>query len=688
MSGFIRRFTEFPPNDVITAIEGINIVDLPPPSAVGGVSTNTVALVGEFADMTFATSVSSAGVVATSPQPQEIISGQDLLNKLGGFDETIGQFGGDCGNGYVELRNKSFGRLIVVPINLASASGIRAWRQLPTNKSATDPTPIYPIAAAAAAAGTILKATAATADRMKLAQPVAFSNEEAYKTAADGAVTAAGAAATGEITSATGAFTTINRYDGKVGVEVGDILVVGVIGAAGAQGANATTYRVTAINSATSLQVQLLNGTNFTWTTGVSLAYRLHPGRAADSYGSGTGSALSAQGSHTVRVRPITDGAGTGSAAADGTWATSTAVDPLVPAATPTATTWEPLSGLAGQVGPTTAVAYTAAIQGPNAVNAAGIDALYASAIDSLLFDNVPASEVAHVWSARKSDTIRTKLRSHILLASENGVGRTASLSPELDITKLTALTTVTGDVAPGVGVNRDERVIYDWPPMVTFVPEAVGKYIRRADGTITTDGMVDTGCDGWMSSILGNLAPERNPGEHSGVTKKCLAPVLGYAKNVPDLDINAWKLLRLRGIAGIRMDKTVGAVFQSGITSSLLGGQKNINRRKMCDYIQDSIAQALKPFSKLPMSEQFKDGVLGQVDDFLTLLLSPDNPPAQRISGYLLDSKSGNTPQLEAKGIYVLVIKVRTLATADFIVLQFEVGEGVVVSNEVSSAA
>jgi hypothetical protein len=61
--------------------------------------------------------------------------------------------------------------------------------------------------------------------------------------------------------------------------------------------------------------------------------------------------------------------------------------------------------------------------------------------------------------------------------------------------------------------------------------------------------------------------------------------------------------------------------------------------------------------------------------------LESANNPPAQRILGYLLDDESGNTPDLEAKGIWVLIGKVRTLATADFIVLQIEAGEGVKVT-------
>lgn len=683
MSGFVRRFTNFPPLDVLTAIEGINIIDLPPPASIAGVNTNVVALVGEFADMSFATSVDSTGLVTTNVTPTEIVTGQDLLNKLGGFDFTLGNFGGDCGNGLVELRNKSFGRLIVAPVNLASSAGIRLWRQLPTNKSATDPTPILATAAATVPAGYTLVSGAAPVDRLNVAAATTFVGQEAFKTGIDGATTSASSAATQVFTSAGGAFTTLTRPDGLTGVQLGDVLVLGAIGGSGALGGNAATYRVTAL-TATTLTVQAMDGTNFAFATGTAQPYRVHPGAAADSFG-GTGitSALSAQGSFNVVVRPLTNGAGTGASNVDGTWATGTALAPLVAPPTPSAVSWDPLAGLAGKVGPTSAVAYTAALQATNPASNATLDAAYGVALDALLQDDVPASEVEHVWCARKSATIRALVRNHVLQASAFGVGRTTSISPSLNLTLTTQLSTITGDADPGVGANRDERVDYDWPPVKTFVPEAVGVLLRRADGSLGNDGVLDTTGDGWLAAVLGNLAPERNPGEASDVTKRVLAPVLGYATNVPKLNLQAFELLRARGICGLRMDKTVGPVFQSGVTTSADPALKNINRRKFADFVEDSMAQAFKPYAKLPLSEELKDAVMGQSDDFLGDLLSADNKARQRIDGYLLDDKSGNTPESEAKGLFVIIVKVRMTPTADFITLQFSVGNNVVVSSQ-----
>ena len=69
MSGFVRRYGFSPGVETITLIEGVVIVDLPPPGTVNGQSSGVVGMVGEFADMTYATSVDSSGAVTTKAQP-------------------------------------------------------------------------------------------------------------------------------------------------------------------------------------------------------------------------------------------------------------------------------------------------------------------------------------------------------------------------------------------------------------------------------------------------------------------------------------------------------------------------------------------------------------------------------------------------------------------------------------------
>lgn len=664
MAGFIRRYGSFPGVETITLIEGVVIVDLAPPGAINGVSTGVVGLVGEFADMTYGVAVSSTGVVTTSPRPVEVYTSKDYSDKAGAFDETIGQHGGAGGSGYVATRNKRFSRLVVVPVNLCSGAAGRVWRELPTNLSATQAQPVVPIQGGIASAGREFRSGS---NRVRLGARAIFTAIGHYKNGTDGAVTSAGAAATQTFNSATGSFLT--AFNGGP-VPKGAILVVGQIGGAGALGANALTLRVQATAvSATALVVEKLDGTNFDWTTGTALPYRIHPQTDADTGGTnGVNANLADTSGYTIPARPL-----------DATIAAATLLTPTVVPPANAAGSWDSLSGLQARSHVSTGFVYDANVQAPNAANHASIDALYVTAIDSLMADAAPSRDVNVLTTARTSTAINAKKKAHVLASSAVGVGRTTVLSPPL--TTL-SLATVLGDPAPGVGANRDERVDYSWPGAVTFVPEAVGFTLGTADGLSTTDGNLDVSGDMWLASVLSNLAPERNPGQAAPPIPELLAGILGIQRGVPTLGVGEYTNMRAQGICGLRMDRVSGPIFQSGVTTSLVSGQKNINRRRMADFIQDSVAQSIEPLSKLPLTQALKDTITGQIDAFLSQLKSVGNPPAQRIVDYEVDDVSGNTPDLEARGIFVVIGRVRTLATADFIVFQTEIGEGVKITT------
>jgi hypothetical protein len=663
MAGFIRRYGFSPGVETLTLIEGVVILDLPPPGAINGISSGTVGLVGEFSDMTYATSVDSSGVVTTNARPVEVTSGQDLLDKVGGFDATLGNFGDAGGNGFEALRNKTFTRLILQPLNLASAAACRAWRELPTNLSATQAIPVVPLLGGRVEAGRQFNTGV---QRVLLGKRVNFTALGHYKSAIDGAVTAAGApAATQTFNSAGGGFLT--AYNGGP-VPKGHLLVLGQIGGAGALGANAATYRVqTTAASATALVVEKLDGSNFDWTTGTTLPYRIHPETDADSGGANANTALTDNAGYTLPCRPL-----------DSTVAAAASLTPAVVPTAATATSWDSLSGLTLRTHPVTTLAYTAAVQAVN-VTGSGLDAEYTNGLNALLQDVSPARDVNIVFCARTNDIIRNQLKVHVLNASQVGLGRVACVSPALSVVSATA---AEADAAPGVGGTRHERVEYSWPGAKTYMPEAVNYVLKTADGLTTSDGILDTRGDGWLAAVLSNLPAELNPGQSGPPVDAVLAPILGLQRGLSNLSMGDYINMRTRGICGLRIDRTVGPVFQSGITSSLVSGEKNIARRRMADFIQDSVAQTIVPFSKKPLTQKLKDDVVGEIDEFLNTLLSPNDPAKQRIVGYTIDDKSGNTPDLEAKGIFVIIGKVRTLASADFIVFQTEIGEGVAITK------
>jgi len=872
--GFVRRFTSMPASQVLAEIEGLVIVDATPPSAVAGVSTGVVAVVGEFADMAYGVAVSSAGVVSSDPRPVEIYSGQDLVEKLGGWDSTLGEWGITCGSGWAALQGHAFSRLVAVPVNLCSSRGVRLFRDLPTNTSAADPSPVVQMQAATVEAGRQFRtgtSRAATGTRKS------FLATDAYHSGTDGATTAVTDSATGAtVTSGAGPFdfraaganqismqfnaggvqnfnitanhsirkntggiaaypwtgsfdvafesgpvqtvtgagvadvaalialintsifggrgvlngadcdltsdvggtsslVTISNVvntigncgftagtgtlapgsdvandaqvtaaelaliiDGPLtngtctavgatlrftssttgvagtatvlvastmdvrmggefatnvvkngtdagpgtqtantltsatgdfvneGVAKGDIVVLGVIGGAGALGTNAMTLRVRAVSSATQLSLEKMDGSAFSFATDAgALPWRIHVSGCADTGGA---NAVDETGGYVVPARAL-----------DATIAGDTTVSPISVPPAATATTWDPLSGLKLRtMTGATGLVYTAAVQAPNAPQSASLDALYETAIRGLMSDELPSREVNVVFSARCTNDIASKLYQLMLDTDAVGMPKVAVVSPPVN---QVTVSTVLGDAAPGVGVNRLDRVLYCWPAVQTKIGDLVGERLRGADGFYYDEGVVDMPASGWMASILSLLQPERNPGQTSDPVPRCLSTVYGLGRGTPALQMSHYKLFRAKGVCALRDDPDQGWQFQSGITTNIAEStRKTIARRRMADYIQQSLAAALAPLVKEPMTEGLKKAAHAVCYNWLKELKSEERPEAQRIDDFSVDAESGNTDALEAQGIFVLNIAVRTLASADVIVLNTQISEQTVV--------
>lgn len=664
-AGFIRRYDYFPSTDELTAIEGVVIVDLPTPGRIQGTDYGMVAVVGEAQDMSTVCSVNTSGVVTSDIRPKEIYSGQDLLDKIGGFDRYLGDFGDEMGNLFVELRNKSFSRLVALPVDLIRRSSgdqgaIRIWRDLPTNRSATDTTPIVPGVGTAVVAGTTF--TNSTS-RAVLAQKVLFTGTPPKSTGVDGTTDVSSFSGTPSVAASV----TITRASGSWitdGVVEGDAVVVGSLNAAAASQnllcAGAGTLRVVSVDSATVITCQKHDGSNFTaatdWAAGSSLAYRVHRGSDADS---GPTNQFSEAGGYTVLARPRV-----------ATTASGSALTPLVVPTAGSGTFWDVTSGLGGYTHPSTALTYEAAVHADNLSAGSVLRTRYQEALDALLRDDTPTNEVKIVTSARKDATIQAALRLHCIQASQRGLSRMTIISPKLETV---SLSTVLGSAAPGVGGSggavRNERVIYSWPGCQTLVPEAIGVAFATPNSLTTDDGVLDVTMDTWVAALLSKLPPENNPGQAAEPVTSVFSPIRGYQRGCPSLDMNTYILFKQYGICALRMDRVVGPILQSGVTTSLTSGQTNINRRRMADYIQDSLSARYNMMAKSLGRQSIKDSLRSETDAFFSDMLSETNPEAQRIANYLVDDRSVNTPALAAEGIWVIKHTVQMLQTLDTIV-------------------
>ncbi len=306
-------------------------------------------------------------------------------------------------------------------------------------------------------------------------------------------------------------------------------------------------------------------------------------------------------------------------------------------------------------------------------------------ALDATLDLNTPAKNANITYAARQSNTIRRKLRENAVVASSIGMsGRIACIRPPLGTTRATAKSTV---AEPGVGAYRDQRVIYCFPGASTFVP-VIGRRGTGAGVGFTADGVVDLGAEGFMVSVLSQLAPEENPGQLTSFTLGVVG--LESSSNAQGYTMEDYIAFRASGIAALRIDDGT-AIFQSGVTSvdpQVNPGLRNIARRRMADFIQDTLARRGKAFGKKLSTNLRRKAITTEFRSFLEGLLSRNNPAAQRIAGYTIDDKSGNTPELLAAGLYRIIVKVRSLASLDSIVIESTVGESVVVEEVLPQAA
>jgi len=320
----------------------------------------------------------------------------------------------------------------------------------------------------------------------------------------------------------------------------------------------------------------------------------------------------------------------------------------------------------------------------PLAISAAltegALDAAYLSAMTATLNPTSVAAIANLIWSARQSNIVRTELRTNAEDASASGLyGRMAAIRPPLGTTRAAALSSAS---QPGVGAYRDQRVVYCFPGVQTFVPIIAQKGISAGAG-YTADGVIDTGADGFMISVCSQLPPEENPGQLTTFA----AGALGVEANNPDvqvLTINDYIAFRGAGIAAPRVDGGV-MIFQSGVTSvnpAIQPGLRNIARRRMADFIQDSLALAMKNYGKKLNTRTRRALIASVIRAFMNQLLSPGNAAAQRIDGFKLDPVTGNTPDTLALGVFRIILNVRTLSSLDAIVLQTTIGESVDVSE------
>jgi hypothetical protein len=328
------------------------------------------------------------------------------------------------------------------------------------------------------------------------------------------------------------------------------------------------------------------------------------------------------------------------------------------------------------------------------ALSESAIDAAYTTAIlATLQSSNQVAQGINILWSARQSNSVRNQLLQNVNTVGSGGgagvVGRMACIRPPIGTLASQAESST---LQPGVGAYTTERIIYNYPGVTTTISAI--QTVGSAGGTGFSIpgqaiGTASIGSDGFMASILSQLNPEQNPGQLTSYTTGAVGfevTSAGTAVNngVP-FALQDYINFKANGIAAPTFTNGV-MQFQSGVTSVLYASypsQAPIHRRRMADYIQDSLAIALQPFVKQLMTINRQAAATLVIQQFLIGLLSPTNSNSQRINGFYLDTK---TPNLAPPGgvapttlgLWRATILVQTIPSMDDIVLDTTIGDSV----------
>lgn len=306
------------------------------------------------------------------------------------------------------------------------------------------------------------------------------------------------------------------------------------------------------------------------------------------------------------------------------------------------------------------------------------IESLYAAAIDKTRPSASPQEDITVIWSARRGETastIRTPLVNNAINSSEEGRGRVALVNgPRVgtatgDAASTSAAKTEVQTTTPTESPGRQDRKIIGFP------------YVKVFSSTLNKN--VDVAADGFMASTLSNFPEEKNPGARNDFIQS----IQDFEQAFQDTPMSKQDYInfKAKGVAALRRDRAVGWQFQSGVTSVdpvVDQTRAPIKRRRMADFIQDGLAAIGASYNKEPATTERIDSLVGDIDTFLSNLLSPQNPALQRIEDFSIDEVSGNTPQLQALGIFTVIVKVRLLASLDTLVFETQIGETVEVNQ------
>lgn len=213
---------------------------------------------------------------------------------------------------------------------------------------------------------------------------------------------------------------------------------------------------------------------------------------------------------------------------------------------------------------------------------------------------------------------------------------------------------------------DTDGRNIYAWP----WVQTSIG-------GALVWQNPAS-----WLASIFSQTSPH---------VSLAFAENTQFLAGVVDLKSKVSRAkhiaLDAAGVCSFEQDLDIGFKVKNAVTTHIINSEKRpILRRRMADFLTDSIALFLKNYQNSVNSKDKRDEVKGQILDFDSRLIRDGVLPGEQDvsdgSPVLVDTDSLNTDSVVAQGMFKILYKRRIFSSMRYIVLQAEIGTGVVVTE------
>lgn len=214
---------------------------------------------------------------------------------------------------------------------------------------------------------------------------------------------------------------------------------------------------------------------------------------------------------------------------------------------------------------------------------------------------------------------------------------------------------------------DSDGRLIYAFPYVYTTI-SGVSTKVNPAS---------------FYASLISQTAPNIDP---------AYAANTQYLAGIDSLELalqrSDYISLMAAGISAFENDADIGIKVKSGVVTQIVNsGKIMVFRRRMTDFLTYSIAKFLKNYQNAPNSLDNRTNAGAAISAFNRSIelngLVPKDAEVQNGKASIIDVNSLNTNDSIAQGYFKLLYRRRIYSSMRFIVLQADVSESVVVTDQ-----